>query len=258
MIPLLDYELSDQAIEISVIFFDVVADEATGIPDTTIELVRSKISALYADLLTRVEPGIKGDHIRHVNEYINSAYARKVLLNHPAPEIEFKWYSSGNVKRLSDLKGKVVILDFWAVWCSPCIGSFPNVRKLEERYRNYPVEIIGVTSIQGYHMDLKNKKRIPLKDQPEEEMRLMPEFMQMKDMTWKVAYSKECFNPDYGVRGIPHVAIIDPSGIVRYNRLRPYQPPYHEAEKIDSLLKAAGLPYPAQPMEKTNYSSVSD
>jgi len=69
------------------------------------------------------------------------------------------------------------------------------------------------------------------------------------EITWEVAFSKTTvFNPLYGVRGIPHVAIIDTKGIVRYNELRPYDDPAHEAEKIDALLKEAGLPFPVNPI----------
>ena len=74
----------------------------------------------------------------------------------------------------------------------------------------------------------------------------MAEFMKAKDMTWRVAFSKqEVFNADYGVNGIPHVAIIDAKGIVRYNGLHPAQAPLEKMAKIDGLLKEAGLPAPA-------------
>jgi hypothetical protein len=74
-------------------------------------------------------------------------------------------------------------------------------------------------------------------------------------MTWKVAFAKqEVYNPDYGVRGVPHIAIIDTEGKVRYNALNPNSDPYEETEKIDALLKEAGLKYPTEPMEKRNWA----
>ena len=156
------------------------------------------------------------------------------------------------------LEEKPVVVDFWATWCGPCVRSFPNVRKLQERYKNYPVVILGVTSIQGRHIQRKGtqKNTIPLKGQPKEELRLMKEFVQDMNITWPIVFSQESvFNKEYGVSGIPHVVIIDPEGKVRYNELRPYHPPYEEAEKIDALLKEANLPYPQHPMEKINYAS---
>ncbi|MGL1488981.1 TlpA family protein disulfide reductase, partial [Vibrio parahaemolyticus] len=68
-------------------------------------------------------------------------------------------------------------MDFWATWCGPCVRSFPNVRKIQERYKDSPVVILGVTSLQGYHMDRVAKKRIDTKDNPTLEYSLMPGFI---------------------------------------------------------------------------------
>ncbi len=179
-----------------------------------------------------------------------SGWARGTLIDSPAPEINFTW-SNGEMKKLSDLKGKVVLVDFWATWCGPCVASFPKIRDLQARYKDYDVVILGVTSIQGYHIDqANNHTKIDCKDDPAKEMGLMPEFIKSMNMTWNVAFSDDsCFNPNYGVRGIPHLAIVDPAGKVRFNELRP-KDPAEEAEKIDALLKEFKLKTPASPMPK--------
>ena len=82
----------------------------------------------------------------------------------------------------------------------------------------------------------------------------MTGFIKDMEVTWPVAFAhQEVFNPEYGVRGIPHVAIIDPAGKVRYNGLHPGGSLKDKADKIDALLKAAGLPVPepvAEPEKK--------
>jgi len=143
-----------------------------------------------------------------------------------------------------------VVLDFWATWCGPCRSSFPRVADLKARYDGYDVVILGITSPQGYHIDKEGKKTDTAGDQ-QKELDLMPGFMKDMGMTWDVAFTKDdVFNPDFGVRGIPHVAIIDAQGKVRFNGLHPAVPLKEKAEKIDQLLREAGLPVPAPVVEE--------
>jgi thiol-disulfide isomerase/thioredoxin len=177
-------------------------------------------------------------------------WARGELVDHPAPAIAFKWSNTEQpIHSFADLKGKVVLVDFWATWCGPCVAAFPKMRELQTRYSGYPVVILGVTSVQGFSMDRSDKKkvnRIDCKGDPAKEMDLMKSFMKDMDMTWNVAFSEQnVFNPDFGVRGIPSVALIGPDGNVRFAGL--YPNPKEESEKIDALLKEAKLPYPENP-----------
>ena len=211
----------------------------------------------------RAEGKAEGDGsiISYSNDYeklLTSAIAKGELMNHVAPEINFLWSSDKNTKPLSSYKGKVVVVDFWATWCGPCFRSFPNIRALQERYKGYDVEILGVTSLQGRHVRRYEDGRtenVDTRNNPEEEYKLMKQFMKENNMTWKVLFSEgSCFDKNYGVFGIPHVAIIDAEGVVRYNALRPYDAPYHEAEKIDALLKEAGKKAPKEPMSTENFA----
>jgi thiol-disulfide isomerase/thioredoxin len=178
---------------------------------------------------------------------LRGPYASGQLIDHSAPAISFEWSSGDNkIHNFSDLKGRVVLVDFWATWCGPCKAAFPGLRELQTRYSGYPVTILGVTSIQGKRNVNKAGKPTHTEDSPTAERELMNEFMKDMDMTWTVAYSSDsCFNPNFGVRGIPHIAIIDSTGKVRFNGLRPK--PSEEAEHIDALLKEAKLPFPEAP-----------
>jgi len=181
-------------------------------------------------------------------------------MDHPAPAVNFGW-SSGDkpIKNLADLKGKVVVVDFWATWCGPCVGSFPDVRELQKRYDGYDVAIVGITSLQGKHYPGDKAEAIDTEGDPQKEYGLMKEYIGKKDITWAIAFSEqEVFNPDFGVRGIPHVAIIDPEGVVRYNNLHPSDPLKQKAEKIDGLLKKAGLPAPPPVAEEPKAEDEKD
>ena len=102
--------------------------------------------------------------------------------------------------------------------------------------------VLGVTSIQGSVSGLQ-PQRIDTKGDPQKEMALMSDYIKAKEITWTIGFSdEEVFNPDYGITGIPHMAIIAPDGTLRHTGLHPAMPHAEKVEKIDALLKEFKLP----------------
>jgi thiol-disulfide isomerase/thioredoxin len=162
------------------------------------------------------------------------------LVGQPAPPLRFLWCSGkAPPASLADLRGKVVVLDFWATWCVPCRAAFPRLKALQARYGDRVV-VVGVTSVQGRHVNpnavSEEARETDTAGDPGREFRLMADLIREADITWRIVFSEQdAFNPDYGVKGLPHVAIIDARGVVQHNGLHIEDPDFES--KIDALLK---------------------
>ena len=164
--------------------------------------------------------------------HLEGAGMRRRLVGNRAPDMKFLWASDPGFKRLSDLRGKVVVLDFWATWCKPCVGLFPKIREIAQSYEGKPVVFVGVTSLQGWSMDPKAGK-IDCKGDPKKETGLMPDLMKQLGVSWTVVFSdKDCFNPDFDIMEIPHMSVLDQDGVVRFDAVEPDA----LKSKIDGLL----------------------
>ncbi len=126
---------------------------------------------------------------------------QKKMVAQPAPAFELKDLE-GKVVKLSDYKGKVVILDFWATWCGPCLGSFPGMKKLVEEYQKDPgVAFVFINTWQ----DEANKEQV------------VREFLEKNQYPFYVLMdSEDKVVADYGVSGIPTKFVIDPKGKIRF------------------------------------------
>lgn len=252
--PLVTSEVPAGKIRPVMQFAQTAMDEEAGLDQASKDkLADAVIAAIDKGVPTLSDADPMKNYLPKQKKYFAGAYVRGKLINHAAPKVDIQWASQGTPKTFADFKGKVVLIDFWATWCGPCVRAFPHMRDLKERYKDSNVEILGVTSLQGYHMartlsEGSKAERIDCKDDAKKEMGLMPTFVKDMNMTWPIVFTDEsCFNPDFGVMGIPHLAILDPDGKVRFNELRPGDPKLEE--KIDNLLKEFKMKVPPA-MEK--------
>lgn len=98
-------------------------------------------------------------------------------------------------------KGKFVLIDFWASWCAPCIGSFPMMRQIHEAYNGRGLCIIGISIDQNsndWHKAI-DKHRLP--------------WLQLRETT-ATQTNKTSASNLYGITGVPTLVLIDPDGRV--------------------------------------------
>lgn len=141
-----------------------------------------------------------------IRRTVNGARVQMTLPGTAAPAITFE-RGYGDFKGLEALKGKVVILDFFAHWCGPCIASFPDMKQLYSDFKGKGLEIVGFTTYYGYY---KTERGIS----KDAEFAKMADFIKDYDLPWPVVYGERTNFDAYGVTGIPHVAVIGRDGSV--------------------------------------------
>jgi pentatricopeptide repeat protein len=128
----------------------------------------------------------------------------KERLHKPAPDFNLKSLD-GQMVKLSDQKGKVVIIDFWATWCGPCKMSFPYLQKVYEQYKANPNVLI--LALNTWERETGDKR---------EEM--VKKFMSDNKYTFQVLYD-ESIVEKYGASGIPTKYIIDKNGQIAFESI---------------------------------------
>jgi thiol-disulfide isomerase/thioredoxin len=78
----------------------------------------------------------------------------------PAADLPAVFAVHGAPVKLTDLKGKVVLLDLWAVWCGPCLAAFPHLREWHKSYAAEGLEVVGATTYWGAYDFDKESGRI--------------------------------------------------------------------------------------------------
>ena len=115
----------------------------------------------------------------------------------PAPPLALDTVIGGDLKAVkswADLKGRAVVLEFWASYCDPCVENIPHLNGLVEKFAGKPVVFISVTRDSRAEIE---------------------EFMKTHPMKGNVAVDATGAFRNFQVRGIPHTVLVDKDGVIR-------------------------------------------
>jgi thiol-disulfide isomerase/thioredoxin len=159
------------------------------------------------------------DLYRKVMEFVSgSGFSEKKLMQKvesyasadPAPGLNVDQWIGQEPTTFENLKGKVVLVDFWATWCGPCRSTFPRLKGWYKKYAGNDFTIIGVTEYYG-EQDGKKMTR-------SEESDFLKEFREKYKLPYSFAVLKDRSEAGakYGVNALPTTFLLDRNGVIRY------------------------------------------
>ena len=193
------------------------ADAAEGSGKVRTMLTYGDVLAVGGDLegarKVYAEAGDLAD--KNTKDYVT---LRLELIGKPAPDIDSKTWVGGEAKPLSAMKGKVVLVDFWATWCPPCRMVMPGINELYKEHNAHGLEVIGVTKFYERGYMAKDASQMQAGGEPVQgltEETFVPhvtEFRNNTGIAYPFVVAADSDFKNYKVRGIPTLAVVGKDG----------------------------------------------
>jgi len=206
--------------------------------------------ALIAELKKEPLSGQQLSFVEREEKGLPAWEKRESLKGKPLPEIPVEDTIGAPADFTFDgLKGKVVVIDFWATWCGPCRAIIPGLVKLQAKHAEDGLQVIGLTTFYGSGWKLTGRegdrlignsvgsRQEPLDRAAEKEVNEV--FHRGLPLNYPIVFTKRATGLNvFGVRGIPTVFVIDRTGIVRYYKMgSTHEEEFHAM--VEKLLKEA-------------------
>jgi peroxiredoxin len=145
--------------------------------------------------------------------------AQALTIGTPAPDFALPRLDGGQL-RLSDLRGRPVLVNFWASWCAPCRSEMPALDRVAREYEDAGLVVVGVNQL--------------------EDPQTVSQFVQEFSLSFPIALDRDgVASRDWRVYGIPQTYLVGPDGVIRKAWVGPLT-----YESVVRALQDLGLPAP--------------
>jgi thiol-disulfide isomerase/thioredoxin len=177
----------------------------------------------------------------HARDDEGDNYPHAALLGKSAVDFAVDFALNGKSLTLADLRGKVVLLDFWAVWCPPCRAAFPRLQEWHKEYKDTGLEVIGLTTYYkkvAFDKQTGGLTRAPKRLTRKEEQEMLTDFVEYQKLKYRIEVLNtedwEWLAEKYHLKGLPAAVLIDRKGKVRMVNLGAEE---EDARAIDEKIK---------------------
>jgi peroxiredoxin len=190
-----------------------IDDKATGSPQAVIDTVQrggvghaAKLRVVDAKGHTRMVA------VTYEARPDRETMQRTSLLGRPAPDFQPAVQAGDKLPRVSGLRGKVVLIDFFATWCGPCVEAMPHVEELHQKLKKQGLVVVGVSN---------------------ESPAIVAHAAEKLHVTYPLASDDgEGVSASYQVFALPTMVVIDRKGVVREVAVA-------DTDAVDAAVKAA-------------------
>ena len=158
---------------------------------------------IHKKVQQRMAAEMKGsDYAQQYSAHVANVSKTPIAVGYEAPDISLPGVDD-QVRSLSDLKGKVVLLDFWASWCGPCRRENPNVVSVYNKYKAQGFDVFSVS------LDRQGQKNRWIQAIEADGLAWDGHVSDLK--FWQSVAAKQ-----YGITSIPRTFLLDRDGVIRY------------------------------------------